>query len=594
LPVIFLLHSLFSYSQTRIQGLVKDSKTNEALAYCSIAVKGTKKCTMTNGDGSFSLSVSLTKDSVLFSYVGYETRIIAADRLFQKSTVLLERKHITLQEFTLHATNDYLYGIVDQCRKKIMKDQAEHIAKVYYGIETQSKDQPIEQLECYYNGTLNGIFVDKLLLKNGRIALAGLDSRYFLTLNSSKAISTFNLTDKSEYYPSNPFSFGKREMKKQYNLELESSDDKMYTLKFRPRDGQNTQFSGKAWIDKATYSLLKTDLHIENTVRHPFLPIAPSDSLYNVDMVISRTFRQEGNVDLPDHINFSYRMTYKDRRDSVTASIPPVLTREIITSGVMYFYDYDSPFILPYFEYDASYDDYRKISIIPYNDDFWNNTNNLLLTKKQKENLGFFSHSGYLINFNEGNYGKDFLHPPGTASDFNKHDEIFYEDNYTFWSPNKRISLNKKIPQTEIYSQEKINSSILANLYRLKVQILLDVTQLDESLKCRSYTVFDAVKTFYHLPEQPCTNAFLNIYFDICEVERRKMEKELNAHSYSVTGIDSIYRKTTESIENITRQYLKEVQLGKNEKSLIKWNRYIVENLGIDNLKIFQTPDNGH
>ena len=225
------------------------------------------------------------------------------------------------------------------------------------------------------------------------------------------------------------------------------------------------------------------------------------------------------------------------------------------------------------------------MSFIPYNDFFWKSNFTLRLTEKQKENLGFFSQKGHLINYGEGNYGKDFLKFSHTDSTFSK----LYDSYYTFWSPDKRIRLNRELTQNTIYPPEKINNSIQSRLYDLKVQILLDVTQSGDTLQHRSYTVFDAGKTFFHLPEQPCTTAFLNIFFDLSEIERRKMENELCQKSWTVARIDSIYKKTAESIAMVTRRYLKEVQMGKNEKLLRTWNEYVKENLNIDNIAIF--PD---
>jgi len=277
-------------------------------------------------------------------------------------------------------------------------------------------------------------------------------------------------------------------------------------------------------------------------------------------------------------------VAYKSVREKPTVDRTSVITRNIITKGLLYFYDYDDPFILPYFEYDNDFDDYRKMSFIPYNNFFWNNIFTLRHTEKQKENLRFFSGSGHLINFREGNYGKDFLKiNQGNDSTFSK----FYEWYYTFWSSYKRIRLNRNLSQNKVYPQEKINNSIQSNLYRLKVQILLDVIQSGDTVHCSSYTVFDAAKTMFHLPEEPYTTPFLNIYFDICEIERRKMETEIGLKPRTVARVDSIYKQTVENMETVTRQYLKEVQLGKNENSMRKWNEYVIKNLNIDNLSLF-------
>jgi hypothetical protein len=577
-----LFYSVCTFTQNVIQGVVRDSETKEALPFCSIAVKGTKKGTITNRDGAFSIAVNLTRDTLLFSYVGYNTLMIPVLKLVQKNVVLLESKQALLQEVTIHAKDDFLYDLIDKCRKKLMKDQSRRTAKVYYGIETATEDQPVEQLECYYNGYLEGASVESLLLKNGRIGLAELDNHYFLTLNSSKAMINMGLTNYSEFYPSTPFQLSRREMKKLFRVELSYEDDKLYEIKFQPRTGKYGCFSGEIWMDKVTYSLLKADFTVTDTPRHPFLPLFPQDSISHVDLTLSRAYRQEGVALVPDHINFTYHVTYKSVRDSLVARVPSIITREINTTGIIYFYDYGDPFILPYFDYDANYDDYRKISIIPYNEVFWTNNNALLLTDRQKENLGFFTHRGQLVNFREGNYGKDFLRniPDSMRS-------TLYEFYYSFWSPDKRISLDKKLQQNQTYRLDKMIKTVQSDLYNLEVQILLDVTQLDDSLCIRSYAVFDANKTYFHIPEQSYTNAFLNIYFDLCEVERRKMQKELESHLYSVSQIDSVYKMTSEGINSLTQQYLREVQLGKEEKALKKWNDYIQEHLGIDNLKIF-------
>jgi len=583
LPVFILILGS-SYSQNVIRGVVRDIQTGEPLPYSSIAVKSSAQGAIANVDGAFSLSVNLKTDTLVFSYLGFEEKAIPAKELVGIKDIILKKKDILLQEVVVHANDDYLYEILNRCRKNLMKNREESVSKVYYGIETQTKDRPVELLECYYNGYMNGISVNRLSLKNGRIGVAEIDKRYFLNLNSSKGISKMPLISDRDDYPSMPLQMTKREAKKHFRLSPGPGDNETLHIAFSPRKDSLSQFSGDLWIDKRNYSLLKADLFIQNARKHPFLPVFPADSICRLDMAISHTFEHDGLSNRLDHISFSYRITYKSVRDSATVAHASVIKRELTTRGILYFYDYGNPFILPYFEYDSEFDDYRKISIIPYNDFFWDNNNTLVLTSAQKENLGFFAKEGSIVNYRDKNFGNDFLKIRHTDSTFSS----LYEYNYYFWSPDKRIMLNRKMNQNNIYPREKINTSILSNLYSLNVQFLLDVTRKDETFDFRSYTVFDAAKTFYHLEEEPETRAFLNIYFDICEIERRNMEKQLNTSATTIQKIDSIYTEAVRRKDEITKQYLKEVQLGKASNLLTKWNDYVIESLGIDNLKIFR------
>ncbi|MEI7725490.1 MAG: carboxypeptidase-like regulatory domain-containing protein [Bacteroidota bacterium] len=584
---IWSVFSFCSFSQTVIQGSVKDAETNEELPWCSISVKGTGKGAITNSEGTFGITVHLHTDTLLFSYVGYKPLEVASSQVFRKKTVLLERTGIQLEELTVHADNEYLYDILEKCRKNILKNKHYQVAKVYYGIETQTEEQPIEMLECYYNGYIEGLSIKKLLFRNGRIGLAELDQRYFLTLNSSKAISQVDLVRQDPDYPSIPLQFAKKGLKKVFRLSMEPGENGIYHIGFQPWEEIRNHFSGEMWIDRKTFALVKIDLTINNAARHPFVPIFKVDRINNVDMKISQTFKNDGSFIAPDHINFSYHVSYKSVRDNADLTMPSVIQREISTNGVLCFYDYDDPFIIPGFDYDVNYDDYRKMSIIPFNKIFWDNNNPLILTEKQKESIGFFADNGLLVNFGEGSYGKDFL-------TLTHYDSSLYQNCYTFWDSVKRFSLNRSLPQNKIYSQRQINSSILTdqyNLDHLEVQLLLDVTRTGNTYYCKSYTVFDEKKTHFHLPDEPETRAFLNIFFDLCEIERRKMEQVLDASTYSVKQIDSVYNSTIGNMKKITLKYLEEAKLGKNKRAMLKWNAGVLGTLGIDNLKMFQEKE---
>ncbi len=584
----FFLWPILALPQVSIQGTVRESKTREPLPFCNIILLGGRTGGLTNADGRYSIVADPRKDTVVFSYVGYETQKIPAARLARNGNVTMVPKEIVLQEVTVPATDDYLYDLLDRCRKQIFRDHARHSAKVYYGIETESGAKPIELVECYYNGDVDGPFISQLHFRNGRIGLAVSDSRYFITLNSSKAFIGLGLAGRNDNFPDFPLQLSKKEMKKSFAVQQKYADLNTYAITFQPRSPDHQGFSGEIWIDRITLAPMRIDLSTPGTSRHPFLPLFPEkDSLSKVGITISETFTRAGGSLMPDHISFSYRFSYTSVRDSVDARTMYRITRDIATNGIIFFYDFGNPFILPYFDYDENYDDYRKMSIIPYNDLFWKNTNPILLSEKQKEDLGFLSHEGYLLNFDEQGSGKEFLKIIRKFSDSDSTLSSFFEFNYIFWSRNERLILNRKLDRYEPYPYSRTNGVLPAALYNLDAQILLDVTQVGDSLPARSYTVFDVAKTYYHYQQEPNTNAFLNIYFDIWEIERARLQRDLDQHNYPLRAVDSLYHGAVEHAGRIAKLYLKEAELGKNTPKMKEWNDYVMKNLGIDNLKMF-------
>lgn len=66
----FSLFSLATYAQT-IKGVVVDAETNEALIGASVVLDGTTTGTVTDIDGTFSLSVKSGDQKIIISYIGY-------------------------------------------------------------------------------------------------------------------------------------------------------------------------------------------------------------------------------------------------------------------------------------------------------------------------------------------------------------------------------------------------------------------------------------------------------------------------------------------------------------------------------------------
>ena len=574
--LLLLLTSLHAFSQTSLQGTVYDAKKKTPLPFCGVSIKGSRQSCITNADGVFQIMADLQSDSLVFSFLGYKKKTVAASAVARNERVFLTGIEIVFDEVVIHADDDYLYDIMLKCRKQ-MNASPSDVSKVYFSLETEYDHQAVEMLECYNNCRLRGNVIEDLRLKNGRIGLAlNRDSAYFASLNTSRAISYLNLSGKNEYMPTLPFQFSKSGMKKNFSLKMLSvyeAGTPVYHIGFAPRKSEGKAFSGEVWIDKTTYAILKIDLKGEQLSQHPFVSLWPSATVDSVCMNVNMTYTMEAGHSMLSTLSFNYSLLFRKM----------AFEREVKTSGMMYFYDFGDPFILPYFEYDLSQSDYRKITFFPYNEAFWKNSKGLIYTEKQRLILNFLREHGNLVNYASVT-DKDI-----PLNSFVRHHKRFFEDNYVFWSDTNRVSVKKNHLNKDSLAAFNIDRlKVKADLYHFKARIFLDINPVGDTLQWFSATVFDVYESFYKLPESLSTNCFLNLYFDLCEIERRKMESRLRIIAHpDKAQIDAIYQQTLSAIDIQTALYLKKVQSGDNLKELKIWNDRVRDELGVDNFKVF-------
>ena len=97
LLVFMLLTPLSLMAQNRVlKGVVKDSKSNDPLIGCSVAVKGTSIGTLTDLNGEFTINAS-SKSNLVFTFVGYNKKeVVVSDQ--NNITVLLDENSEVLEE----------------------------------------------------------------------------------------------------------------------------------------------------------------------------------------------------------------------------------------------------------------------------------------------------------------------------------------------------------------------------------------------------------------------------------------------------------------------------------------------------------------
>lgn len=89
ITTLFLLGIVNMIYAQQITGTVTDAETGKPLIGVNILVKGTTNGTITDVNGHYSLTVASLQDSLVFSYIGYETKTVSING---RSTVNVELK----------------------------------------------------------------------------------------------------------------------------------------------------------------------------------------------------------------------------------------------------------------------------------------------------------------------------------------------------------------------------------------------------------------------------------------------------------------------------------------------------------------------
>jgi hypothetical protein len=573
----FFLYSQFdnlTFPEHSIEGRILDKKDKTPLAYAHVYNKSSGKGTISNLDGYFKLNVKTDSDIVLISIVGYKKTQLNLDFKTNFYQVQLEESVLLLNEVKVFAgNNSYLYNLLQDCKKSQSKTMK--TAKVYFKLKSFIDDKQVELLEGFYNGKFRGYDMTALDLKEGRIALQMNNDRYFLSVETSNIITMMKLFFQNEDMPISPLEFTKRLLKKKYNLSLANiyySDnlDSIYIVNFTPKDTSHNFFQGQVWVNYSKKNIIKIKLRCLNAEQHPFLPIFSTDSIKNVELDITKSFQEVNGTMLLQHVDFIYQFTYKSRNDKLL---------KVTTNAILYSYDFNSLFSFPNFIFpDKGLSDYIKINTMPINEYFWKNNEELKLNEQDHKNDSFYNDEYSITN-----------KTPDLLNQFVE--KVLEEKPYLQWSTNRILSRefttenppnfgnNKTIPESNLFTSEFLN---------LSIKIFLDINTYKDSLQFITATILDPYESYYRLPINSKVLCLINICFDLVEIERRTLLKDLQKSNNNLEKIKKLYEESLVKIELMKQKFFRETDVGNNEYELKKWNKIVLDNLGINNIELFK------
>jgi hypothetical protein len=530
------------------------------LPYATVFNLNNKNGTAAGLAGNFTLPNNLVGDSIRVSFIGYEDLVFVVSSMYPKQFTLYPKYNL-IDEIVIRAEDDYLYTLISNLRKNKSTELIN--SKTYLFLETSSQDQTIEVLEGYYNGEYqNGICAD-LKLKKGRIGIKPIGNRYFLSTESSKLFSLHDHFRNNKLLPHNPFEFNKRKLRKKYALELNKvyteGKKTFYDISFEPKKNKNSYFSGHIVFDINSNTIQQIEFTIKDSEVQPFIPIG-GIILKDVNMKINKTFYNIGDKSYVDVINFSYDLKYSDRDQN-----------EVSTSSEVFIKTYNQPdlFNLPHYNFSTCYHkDYRDITLGKYDSIYWQKNNEFRFYEKNEYINEFVQN-----NFIENNFIIQELENPQL------------EFNYEIWDP-KRIII-KEASSREI----EIKQSTIAfeeDRYNLNVKLFLDITKMGDQYKSELYSTIDPINTYYYFYITDLDQVFINIYFDLMEIEKRELKKKLsNIDLTDQKRVTQLYNEALDTFNKNAKEYCDDVNRGKDFIQLSKWNNTIYNSLNIDNLELF-------
>lgn len=553
---------------TRISGKVISASDSTVLAFAHVVNHTTGKAVVTNASGIFNIPVQNEGDSVTITFLGYMPHNLAliAGKSFYH-VALKAHSYELGQVLIIEEGDDRLYQLINDSRKSISDTTAR--AKGFYELKSFSGENQIEQVEAFYNVTIKGRKVKDLNIKTGRTALKPFKNIYFASLESSKAIVSYDVKSRNRLFPRNPFDMSKNRLKAKYKLSLESAfvtanQDTVYQVSFIPKVEQDERlFYGNAWINTRETALLKINLKIDSTIVHPFLPINEKDDIEYVSYDITNSYVKNGQQYLFSHSHFNYTVMYRNNFSQKNYSIN--------TKAALYAYDFKSLFIEPFFEFPEEYiGDYEKINIIPHDSAFWKYHADYRLEDLSTEKNTGFLEDGRTIH-------------SGSERDLRIIKQMGYFDRvFTRWTPGRFVFQNhtKDLKRFDDFV-------FIRDQYNIDINLYMDINKYADSLDIYTAALFDPYRSYYNLKMDMNVHCYINMKFDLVEIARRELVGKLPDKRSEIGEITALYTAQTEGLQEVLGEFEKEVERGYNEKGMRKWNEYILDVLGIDNLAVF-------
>lgn len=558
--LLFLINLSFLVSlsaQNRIiSGVIIDESTKDAVPYAQVTSNSSKNGTLTEFTGVFSIPIDQNDDTLFINMIGYSSSYITLEKTPLDTLKLISLVTVLNEAVKTHVKTD-LYRLVSNLKKDRYTKSRQ--AKTYYFLESYINNNKIEAVEAFYNGVYENGNLVNLKLKRGKIALRCIDNKCVINSGSAKVFMTAKAFTSNIDMPISPLELVGWRLKNNYNLKMVSSysdnNEQIYVIDCFPKKRHNFLFKARIWCNPLSNKLIKLDLECKKALVHPFSPIGQTE-INNVGLLFERTYRDVAGKNFVDEIKFDYEIQYKTNSNEILTASSIAIIKP---------FDYQDTFKTPLFNYSISkFKDYRDILLAPPDSSFWKTFMDFRFWQRYKENRSFFN---------------DYELTNGDI--VNMYDDEQFGSNYIKWST-KRITYDPLYKSFDNASFKHTESS--KSLINFK--LFLDKNEFG---KYSAYALIDPVGSFSHIDTSNVEFAFVNMAFDLLEINKRALIEDLNSNpDISNVYVNNKYEQCLKNFRNEFKVFQMETNRGKDGIAMGKWNNHIKNNLGLDNIKKFK------
>lgn len=266
-----------------IKGKITDKESGEEIAYTNIGIEGTMYGTASDTDGLFELKIpdGYENATIYFSAVGYTNRMIVATEITGQEfvTISLEEQTYGIEGIDVAAQSKVLFRIIRTASEKIKENYMEGPIglKMYFAEKQNGKNREavitMSDLDGYRNPTVLNAF----------------KSRNYKFMEAKRDFEVYSFTQGTtgfdELLEADIARMGNTILNKNlisdYNLQLEKSTvfngDSVWVIDYKTSktDLAHTgsygaiKFSGKIFISKTDYGIIRNELAIESAKQNP-------------------------------------------------------------------------------------------------------------------------------------------------------------------------------------------------------------------------------------------------------------------------------------------------------------------------------------